>query len=276
MSKKLEENPPKKKILGLAVASWRELLTVAGLSLAIAFVMFFWDISKNGSDLLVYANKAVTQKDYVAVTIEPTRLVARGVASDGTYTIDAPVTAGGDPATAVQRAVEGTGLGEFRFLGSAGGTTIGNTEAAAAGAPATAQLDVAKPLTFFGRATDPGNTLAIIAQGTKSVGASSYARFEVVPGKPTANVLARALETYGKGFRRNLPRSYIYADSRSKLPGYMLETGSSGLALTVWKFNQEATTVAGVWEKFRAADAAGKLAILGLNGAQTAQILSER
>ncbi|HEY3314412.1 MAG TPA: hypothetical protein VGL40_03885 [Bacillota bacterium] len=276
MPKQPEERPTPKKILGMDQANWRELLMVAGLALAVAFVMFFWDISKNGSDLLTYANKALTQKDYVAVTVDPTRLVARGVASDGTYTIEASLTPGSDPVTSIQQAAGGSGLGEFRFLGSAGGTPIGNAEASAVSVPAASPIDPAKPLTFFGRATAPENTLAIVPQGTKTVGSGSYSRFEVVSGKPTANVIARALETYGKGFRRNLPRAYIYTNSRSKLPGYMLETGSSGLALTVWRFNQEKTTVAGVWEKFKSADAAGKLAILGLNPAEVAQILSER
>ncbi len=262
-----------KKTLGLEVSVWKELLTVAGLSLAVSFAGFFWDLSKNGSGLVAYAQKAVTQKTYVAVTMDATGLKAHGFANDGTYEIQANAAPQGDAAKTILATINGTGLEPFRFVGSAGGQTVGTDTATQPPAAGTAP-DAAKPLTFFGPAADPARTLAITQQGTKTVGKDSFLRFEVLPGRPTTSIVARGLETYAKGFNRNSDRVFVYVSSKAKVPMYMLQTGPSGTVLTVFRYDTPAT-VNEAWSKFQGAGAQ-KLAFFGIDPTEAAQILSER
>ncbi|MHB8945411.1 MAG: hypothetical protein ACYC6I_02645 [Bacillota bacterium] len=262
-----------KKILGLDVSVWRELAVVTGLSLIVSFAGFFWDLSKNGSGLVTYAQNAVTQKNYVAVTMDATGLKAHGVATDGTYDIRASSTPQGDAAKTIVAMINGSGLEAFRFIGSAGGQVIGTEASAQAPAAGTAS-DAAKPLTFFGPAADPDHTLAITQQGTKTVGKDSFLRFEVIPGQPTTNVIVRGLATYAKGFGRSFDRAFIYVSSKAKLPVYVLQTGPSGIALTVFRYDSPAT-VNEAWNKFQGAGAQ-KLAFFGFDPTEAAQVFSER
>lgn len=263
-----------KKTLGLDAATWRELLAVAGLSLAVAFVAFFWDLSKNGRDLVVYAQKALAQKNYVTVTLDASGFKAHGVAADGTYDIQANTASPGDAAKTILAAVNGSGLGPFRFIGSAGGQVVGTNQTTPTPPAPGAAPDPAKPLTFFGPPADPGNTLAITQQGTKTVGKDSFLRYEIVPGRPVSSIVLRAADTYVKGFSRKADRVFIYINSKTKLPGYMLQTGPSGPVLTIWRF-ETAGTVGEAWGKFQEAGAQ-KLAFFGLDPTEAAQILSER
>lgn len=261
-----------KKILGLDVSVWQELLVVVGLSLTVSFAGFFWDLSKNGRDLVTYAQNAVAQKAYLAVTLDATGLKAHGVAGDGTYDIQAAAPSQGDAAKTILATVNGTGLESFRFIGSAGGQVIGTDTAAQP--PAATAPNAAQPLSFFGEPVDPAHTLSITGQGTKTVGTDSFLRFEVTPGTPTSSLLVRGVQTYTKGFGRSFDRVFVYVNSKTKLPMYMLQSGPSQTVLTIFRYETPAT-VSEAWSKFQAAGA-DKLAFLGINPTEAAQILSER
>jgi len=262
-----------KKTTGMSPSDWKELLTVAGLSAAVAFAGFFWDLSKNGRDLVAYTQKALTQKSYVAVTFDASGLRAHGVAADGTYDIQSTATPEGDEVRTILAELNGSNLGAFRFSGTAGGQVVGTgepvTPAGSHGVP-----DPAKPLTFLGPAADPNKTLAITSQGTKSVGTDSFLRFEIIPGPPAGNIVTRGVEAYLSGFSRNAERVFVYVNSRTRLPAYVLETGPAGLSLTVYRYGT-AASVGEAWSKFQESGAQ-KLAFFGINPTESAQILSER